>query len=94
LSQTLRKEHKLRVFENSVLRRILAPKRDEVTEVGENCIIRRFMIFSFAKYNLNDQINKDKTFRLLAGKPEEMRPIGEPGLRWVNNIKMDLGEIV
>jgi hypothetical protein len=30
-SPTLREEHKLRVFENRVLRRICGPKRDEVT---------------------------------------------------------------
>jgi hypothetical protein len=29
-SFTLREEHRLRVFENSVLRRIFGPKRDEV----------------------------------------------------------------
>jgi hypothetical protein len=29
-SLTLREEHRLRVFENSVLRRIFGPKRDEV----------------------------------------------------------------
>jgi hypothetical protein len=28
----LREEHRLRVFENRVLRRIFGPKRDEVTE--------------------------------------------------------------
>jgi hypothetical protein len=31
LSLTLREERRLRVFENRVLRRIFAPKRDEVT---------------------------------------------------------------
>jgi hypothetical protein len=31
-SLTLREEHRLRVFENRVLRRIFGPKRDEVTE--------------------------------------------------------------
>ena len=31
-SLTLRKERRLRVFENRVLRRIFGPKRDEVTE--------------------------------------------------------------
>jgi hypothetical protein len=31
LSLTLRKEHRLRVFENRVLRSIFGPKRDEVT---------------------------------------------------------------
>jgi hypothetical protein len=30
-SLTLREEHRLRVFENRVLRRIFEPKRDEVT---------------------------------------------------------------
>jgi hypothetical protein len=31
LSLTLREEHRLRVFENRVLRRIFGPERDEVT---------------------------------------------------------------
>jgi hypothetical protein len=31
-SLTLGEEHRLRVFENRVLRRIFGPKRDEVTE--------------------------------------------------------------
>jgi hypothetical protein len=31
LALTLRKEHRLRVFEDRVLRRIFGPKRDEVT---------------------------------------------------------------
>jgi hypothetical protein len=31
LSLTLREEHRLRVFENRVLRRIFGQKRDEVT---------------------------------------------------------------
>jgi hypothetical protein len=43
-SLTVREEHKLRVFENRVLRRIIGPKRDRVTEGGENCITRSFII--------------------------------------------------
>jgi hypothetical protein len=31
-SLTLREEHRLKVFENMVLRRTFGPKRDEVTE--------------------------------------------------------------
>jgi hypothetical protein len=31
LSLTLREEHRLRILENRVLRRIVSPKRDEVT---------------------------------------------------------------
>jgi hypothetical protein len=34
-SLTLREEHRLRAFENRVLRRIFGPKRDEVTREGE-----------------------------------------------------------
>jgi hypothetical protein len=26
------------------------------------------------------------------GKPEEKRPLGRPRFRWVDNVKMDLGE--
>jgi hypothetical protein len=43
-------EHKLRVFENRALRRIFGRKRDEVTGVGENCIMRSF-ITCISKYN-------------------------------------------
>jgi hypothetical protein len=31
-------------------------------------------------------------YRILVGKPEGKRPLGRPRLRWVDNIKMDLGE--
>ena len=39
-SLTLRKERKLRVFENKVLRRIFGPRRDEVTGDWRSCITR------------------------------------------------------
>jgi hypothetical protein len=31
--------------------------------------------------------------RLLVGKPEGNRPLGRPRRRWMDNIRMDLGEI-
>jgi hypothetical protein len=37
-------QHRLRVFENRVLRRIFGPMRDEVTGGWRNCIRRSFMI--------------------------------------------------
>jgi hypothetical protein len=37
-------QHRLRVFENRVLRMIFGQKRDEVTESGENCITKSFVI--------------------------------------------------
>ena len=39
-SLTLREEHRLRVFENRVLREVFGPKRDMVTGNGESCITR------------------------------------------------------
>jgi hypothetical protein len=42
-SLTLREEHKLRVFENRVLRRIFGPKRDEVTGGWRNYIMKSFI---------------------------------------------------
>jgi len=41
---TMREEHKLRVFENRVLRRIFGPKRDEVTGEWRNYIMRSLLI--------------------------------------------------
>jgi len=31
-------------------------------------------------------------YRILAGKPEEKRPLGRPSSRWEDNIKMDQQE--
>jgi hypothetical protein len=36
---------------------------------------------------------KRNTYRLLVGKPEGKRPLGRPRRRWVDNIRIDLGEV-
>jgi hypothetical protein len=36
---------------------------------------------------------KRNAYRILVGKPEGKRPLGRPGRRWVDNIKMDLRKI-
>jgi hypothetical protein len=36
---------------------------------------------------------KRNAYRLLVGKPEGKRPLGRPRRRWVNNIRMVLGEV-
>jgi hypothetical protein len=36
---------------------------------------------------------KRNAYRILVGKQEGNRPLGRPRSRWVENIKMDLGEI-
>jgi hypothetical protein len=43
-SLTLREECRLRVFENTVLRRIFGPKRDKVAREGKNYITRNLII--------------------------------------------------
>jgi hypothetical protein len=37
---------------------------------------------------------KRSAYRLLAEKPEGKRSLGRPRCRWVDNIKINLGEIV
>jgi hypothetical protein len=32
-------------------------------------------------------------YRLLVGKTEGKRPLGRPRRRWVDNVRMDLGEV-
>jgi hypothetical protein len=36
---------------------------------------------------------KRNAYRILVGQPEGKKPLGRPRRRWVDNIKMDLGEI-
>jgi hypothetical protein len=33
------------------------------------------------------------SYRFLVAKPEGKRPLGRPRRRWVDNIRMDLGEV-
>ena len=46
-SLTLRKERRLRVFENMLLRRVFWPTTDEVTGNGENYIMRNLVTSTF-----------------------------------------------
>jgi hypothetical protein len=36
---------------------------------------------------------KRNEYRLLVGNPEGKRPVGRPRRRWVDNNRMDLGEV-
>jgi hypothetical protein len=47
-SLTVKEEHRLRVFENRVLRRMFGLERDEVTGEWKNCITRSFVIFTLS----------------------------------------------
>jgi hypothetical protein len=103
-SLTLREEHRLRVFENRVLRRIFGPKREEVT--GKWRTLHNGELHNL--YSSPDIIRQIKSritrwaghvacrgegttlYRILVGKPEENIPLGRPGRRWHDGIKMDL----
>jgi hypothetical protein len=91
------------VFENRVLRRIFGPKRDEVTGEGRKLhyeelrdlysspsIIR---IIKSRRIRWAGHVarmgEKRNAYRLLVRK----RPLGRPRRRWVDNIRMDLGEV-
>jgi hypothetical protein len=107
LSLTLREEHRLRVFENRVLRRIFGPKRDEVTgewrklhnkelrELYSPPSIIRIIKSRRMRWagHVARMEEKRNAYMLLMGKPEGERPLGRPRRRWVDNIRMDLGRI-
>ena len=100
-SLTLREEHRLRVFENKVLRKIFGAKKDEIT--GECRKLHNAELN--ALYSLPNIIKNLKSrrliwaghvarmeqfrnaYRVLVGKPEGKRPLGTPRRRWEDNIK-------
>jgi hypothetical protein len=101
-SLTLREEHRLRVFENRVLRRIFGPKRDEVTREWRK-------LHNKELHNLYSSPVKSrrmrwaghvarkgeerKVYKVLVGKPEGKRPLGRPRRKWEDGVRMDLREI-
>jgi hypothetical protein len=103
---TLREEHRLRVFENRVLRGIFGPKRDEVT--GEWRRLNNEELNDL--YSSPNMIRVTKSRRLRwAGHVARMsrgeehtgfwwggegkRPLGRPKRRWDDNIKMGFEEL-
>jgi hypothetical protein len=102
-SLTLREEHRLRVFENRVLR-IFGPKRNEETggwrKLHNEELHNLYSSPSIIGMIKNDEMGgacstngeKRNAYRILVGKPGR-RPLGRIRRRWVDNIKMDLREI-
>jgi hypothetical protein len=95
-SLILREEHRLRVFENRVLRTIFGPKRDEVTggwrKLHNEELHNLYSSPSIIRVIKSKRIlgKKRNAYRILVRKPEGKRPLGRPRRRWVDNIKMDL----
>jgi hypothetical protein len=106
-SLTLSVEHRLRVFENRVLRRIFGPKRDEVmgewrklhNEELHNLhsspdIIRQVKSRQMRWAGHVAHMGEErKVYKVLVGKPKRKRPLGRPRHRWEDGIKMDLGRL-
>jgi hypothetical protein len=102
----LREEHRLRVFENRVLRRIFRPKRDEVTGewrklhneelpdlYSSPSIIKIIKLGRMRWVGHTAQTGEKRNeYRLLVGKPEGKRPQGRQTRRWVD-VRIDLGEV-
>jgi hypothetical protein len=106
MALTLREEHRLRVFENRVPRRILGPKRGEVTGEWRKLHNEELhILYSFQ--NIIRQIKSRRMrwaehvarmgeeinmYRVLVGKPEGKRPLGRPRRRWKDGIRIYLRE--
>jgi hypothetical protein len=96
----------MRMFENRVLRRIFGPKRNKVTggcrklhneELRDlyswSSIIRMIKSMRMIWTRHVARMGTMNAYTLLVGKPEGKRLLGRPRRRWVNNIRMDLGEV-
>jgi hypothetical protein len=107
MSVTLREEHRLKVFENRVLRGIFGSKRDGVTgewrrlhneELNGLCsspdIIRVIKSRRMRWAGHVARMGEGRgAYRVLVGRPEGRRLLGRPRRRWEDNIKMDLQEV-
>jgi hypothetical protein len=105
-SLTFRTEHRLRVFEKSVLRRIFGPKKEEEGSLRKlhndelNSLYSSPNIVRMIKSRRiwwEGQVSRMEegrdVYRLLVRRPEGKRPLGRPMRRWEDNIKLDLREI-
>jgi hypothetical protein len=101
--ETLREEHRLRVFENRVLRRIFGRTRMKQQEAEESCVVGRFItshVFRMTKsrgmglaLHVARMREKMSAYRLLIGNFEEKTALGKTRCRWEDNIKIDLREM-
>jgi hypothetical protein len=106
-SLILREKHRMRVFENRVLRKIFGPKRSGVRG-GIRKLHKEGLHNLHSSTSIIRMINsrrmrwaghvvrmgaKRNACRILVGKPDAKRPLGGPRHMWEDNITMDVREI-
>jgi hypothetical protein len=95
------------VFENRVLRKIFAHKRDEVTEEWRRLLkeelhdlcsspnviwVMKLRRMRWEGHEM--RVGKRRSaYRVLVGRPEGKRPLGRLRCRWEDNIKVDVQEV-
>jgi hypothetical protein len=100
---TLGEEHRLRVFENRVLRRIFGPKREE--DGSWRKLHNDELHILYSSPNIVRVIKSRRmrwaghvarmgegrgVYRVLVGKPEGRRPLGRPRRRWMITLRWTL----
>jgi hypothetical protein len=104
--QVVQAWHRLRVYENRVLRKIFGHTKDEVTGAW-----RKLHSEELDNLYLSPDITRQiksrrmrwaghvariegerKTYKVLVGKPEGKKPLGRPRRRWDDGIRTNLGE--
>jgi len=90
-----------------MLRRIFGRKREEVTREWRKlhnyelnnlyCSPNIFRVIKLRRMRLAGYVarlvQRRGVYRFLVGNPEGKRPLGRPGCRWEDNIKLDLQEV-
>ena len=102
----MREEHRLRAFENKVLRKIFGAKREEITEWRKLHNAKPYALYSSPKIIRNllsrrlrweghvaRMEQSRNAYRILVGNPEGKRPLGRTRRRWEDNIKIDFREV-
>jgi hypothetical protein len=99
-------EHRLRVFENRVLRKICGPKREE--DGSWRKLHNNELHSLYSSLNIVRVLKARRmrwaghvahmgegrgVYRVLVGRPKGKSPLGRPRCRWEDNIKMDLRDI-
>ena len=102
----MREEHRLRVFENKVLRKIFGAER-EMNVTGEWRKLHNAELHAlYSSPNIIRNLKSRRliwaghvarmeqfrnSYRVLVGKPNSKRPLGRPRRRWEDNIKFEGG---